>query len=62
MNANKTIRQQIDELLEKQMWASRHMENSAVKGFDLINARRRYHKLDKQIEKLCRESGERRIP
>lgn len=58
----KTIRQQIDELLEKQMWVSRHMENSAVKGFDLINARRRYHKLDKQIEKLCRESGERRIP
>ena len=58
----KTIRQQIDELIEKQKWVSHHMENSAIKGFDLINARRQYHKIDAQIEKLCRESGERRIP
>lgn len=58
----KTARQQIDELLEKQKWASAHMDRCTTKGFDLINARRRYHKLDEQITKLCRESGERRMP
>jgi hypothetical protein len=58
----KTARQQIDELLEKQKWASSHMDWSTTKGFDLINARRQYHKLDEQITKLCRESGERRMP
>ena len=57
----KTTRQQIDELLEKQKWASTHMDRSTTKGFDLINARRRYHKLDAQITKLC-ASGERRMP
>ena len=58
----KTARQQIDELLEKQKWTSIHMDRSTTKGFDLINARRRYHKLEEQITKLCRESGERRMP
>lgn len=58
----KTARQQIDELLDKQKWVSIHMDRSTTKGFDLINARRRYHKLEEEITKLCRESGERRMP
>lgn len=58
----KTARQKIDELLEKQKWLGIHMDRSTTKGFDLINTRRRYHKLESQIENLCRESGERRVP
>jgi len=62
MKTNKTAREQIDDLLEQQKWCSIHMDRSTTKGFDLINARRRYHKLEEQISNLCRESGERRIP
>ena len=58
----KTARTQIDELLEKQKQISVYMDRSTIKCFDLINARRRYHKIDEQITKLCRESGERRVP
>lgn len=58
----KTPRQQIDELIEKQKWISAHMDRSTTRGFNLINARRRYHKIDAQITKLCGESGEKRAP
>jgi hypothetical protein len=55
-----TARSRIDALLDDQKWTSIHMDR--LTGFDRINARRKYHRLDKRIEALCRESGERRIP
>jgi hypothetical protein len=61
MKRNETARQEIDRLIELQKMASAKMENSAIRGFDLINARHRWHSLDKQIDRLCRESGERRV-
>lgn len=56
----KTARQQIDELLEEQNRVSDRLDRGPTADF--INARRRYHELDEQIAKLCRESGERRVP
>lgn len=55
-------RQTLDRLLDQQKAIGIHMDRSSIKGFDLINARRRWHKLDKQISELCRETGLRRVP
>lgn len=59
---SETSRNRIDELLDQQRWIGIHMDRSTTKGFDLINARQRWHKLDAEISRLCRESGERRMP
>ena len=61
MEVTTNPRTQIDALIEQQKYISRQLDNPSIKGFDLINARKRWHKLDKAITRLCKDSGERRV-